>query len=717
MLVALALWLIVLNDIVYGRSQEKSVEHHRNHHHGCILTRQLQYIEKHLKGKCIVEMRTYVSGFDDKTHIKMSPCLNETKFIENSGYHNYTCSHMLHILMDKDYNHQPMVNILDLHDKESNPNQPYMIKLDIQNIENSYDNQLRVQIQLDKLLIFRPWWKVHSLFDHSVANSIIVILERYPVAWRPFLNHLVSVHYANKENCIKTPIIFGRHNSIQPGIYTIENEFTQLKRDFPHFIFDYYWPSKNGWISSSDCTFTIDSNVELLHHSTSLNKRICAFLPLTNCTIPTSIKLVTKSCALNNAPSITRVLRNNDETSVINKNCLNYATPGLNWKHAVLVDKAHSSGRVVDNIEDSAKFQDIKKSVLSHQTAFSHPPKFQYILPFNRSYFNWSYALVPGGKQLSMLKNRSNRRLSAGSSKLLTSFASIYQNLFLSRPNGFYRHRIDTLIHETRQQYHPHFTSTSQCVAVHIRRGEKSGYNVNMTQWCINATHDINLLLEMRSPKRLLWDCQSFDNSDLLVKCPKTIAEIVDYGCLTTPFGAITLQHVIDKVRYLVSPSSTNTNLLVLTDDPLWLQKQILQLKSSPKYKAWKIFTLLRPSAVLSSHNEESSTSGAINEGDSSSNGLLNLLSSQFTSQLSLSALSSLSLKDWIDSISYYRYRNATENGVTLYASLKLVKQCKAFIGHFGSGISSMLYSSMCIEHSGLHGVCPPYYDFQTSGL
>ena len=57
--------------------------------------------------------------------------------------------------------------------------------------------------------------------------------------------------------------------------------------------------------------------------------------------------------------------------------------------------------------------------------------------------------------------------------------------------------------------------------------------------------------------------------------------------------------------------------------------------------------------------------------------------------------------------------RDGTYNGVRFFATMKLVQQCEAYVGHFGSAMAHTIFSSMCIQSNGTMGVCPPAYDFR----
>lgn len=59
----------------------------------------------------------------------------------------------------------------------------------------------------------------------------------------------------------------------------------------------------------------------------------------------------------------------------------------------------------------------------------------------------------------------------------------------------------------------------------------------------------------------------------------------------------------------------------------------------------------------------------------------------------------------------------STYNGVHYLASLALLTQCNAFIGHSDSAVTTMALRLLCIRHStNVYGKCPIFYDFAYNG-
>ena len=225
----------------------------------------------------------------------------------------------------------------------------------------------------------------------------------------------------------------------------------------------------------------------------------------------------------------------------------------------------------------------------------------------------------------------------------LTSAAYVHR--FLVRPNHFYRSRIAQMIHRFRASSSPHLNATARCVAVQLRRGDRAiPEHLDPVEWCYNASHKL--------------PCNGgYCNPDL--------------GCSENggvPFASINLTHVIEKIPVLVGPDVKN--IIVASDDPDWVERQIIKMKLlAPE---WNIYTLSPPRLREVVPRDEP-----------------------------------------IPGYHYMRAEGGTESGTFLFASLELATQCEGFIGHMGSGSTMMYHQYMCLNHAGTRGICPPTYDMR----
>ena len=125
-----------------------------------------------------------------------------------------------------------------------------------------------------------------------------------------------------------------------------------------------------------------------------------------------------------------------------------------------------------------------------------------------------------------------------------------------------------------------------------------------------------------------------------------------DYGCFSNnPFGALTLNDYLNASWGLLK----TRNVFVLTDAAAWLDKERTTVD-----KAWSIYSI------------------ASNGGKDRSNDT----------------------------------PRATMNGVEYHASMRMAQNCQAFVGHWGSGVSHMIYNAMCWRQGNtVLAHCPPAKD------
>lgn len=252
-----------------------------------------------------------------------------------------------------------------------------------------------------------------------------------------------------------------------------------------------------------------------------------------------------------------------------------------------------------------------------------------------------------------------------------TAEAVIFTQTFMLRPIASYRR---LMRHYINSLYTDGFTPTSPCIAVHVRRGDRVVENYNMSEWCYNATHGL--------------PC----GSDGVPCSPSP-----DLGCNTgnTPYGTISLKDVIENVGLL---DQSIKDILVLSDDPLWLHRQITDMKSfAPQFK----FHTFSFSEYKMSDSSRKASDNAYNN-NNANNATAN------NNAIDITALDAMQRHR-----NYHLFRSRHRDaGVRLQASLKAVQQCSAFMGHFGSAMTRMMWSAMCVESGMYYGICPPAFSF-----
>lgn len=486
-------------------------------------------------------------------------------------------------------------------------NIPMVLEIAIKDVLNITN----IDLAIDKFIIQQPWWKMSydSGLNHDNSN-FMVILERYPISWMKFFQFLIKTQYLTIEKCQAKAMTFFRKDLFHPGFSS--SFLFQSKHIIPNNIFITYYPRKTSFIDINDC-----KEVQ--------NKYECAFLPMTNCSLP---KIITE-CSTDT--------------------CLDVNTNDLFFNLIILNNTIIKS---LDEMRKYAAIADFTNHPFGLVNSLNTSLAFKYIQPFSQE-----------------LKSNFN-------ALELHPFTSMFHLLFTFRPNYFYRKKIRHLVHRLRGKSKmldntnhkiAALRSHTPCIAAHIRRGDRIAYKKNITNLCFNISHDRDY------PKEEAYGCLDETNQRLM-DCKIYRTSYEDLGCNSkTPFGLITLQDVVNKVPLLVHP--VIHNLLVFTDDPMWLQDEIIELKKiEPK---WNIYTLQEPKYNHSTNTE-------------------------------------VNITNYQSIISFIRRDAGTRSGVFLHTSIELVRQCSAFIGHFHSGISKhVFYPSMCIEHAGMKGICPPMYDFE----
>jgi hypothetical protein len=322
--------------------------------------------------------------------------------------------------------------------------------------------------------------------------------------------------------------------------------------------------------------------------NTTVNKRLCAFLPLTNCSMPSHLTSHTGREAR------MKIWGGHEFLSYTNASINGMPLPTFSDDG---FDKPFNMYQ--ENMDKS-----ISKS----------------ITPLEPS------AMIDRKGKLFPALNEEGKKNSPYVRYVMATFG------FVFRPNAYYRMLVQNRIHSFRYlETQPAFLPRTTCVAVHIRRGDRVIHTVDMIEYCRNYFKREDGVCMNKEGKQI--DCQ----------------DIEDYGCFDVPFGSLSLSDYLEKAWLLLK----TRNIFVMTDDAEWLLRE----KASVS-KEWNIYGL---SARENSRQHDSDF--------------------------------------------------ATENGVDFMASISIARQCQAFVGHWGSGVSHLVFQAMCFQH-GLHtGHCPPACD------
>jgi hypothetical protein len=482
----------------------------------------------------------------------------------------------------------------------------------------NHDDLIRLNQIIDQIITPRPWWRV---VEHENHGTLLIHLDKIAREWEGHIRFIGSVQYPPPDICRETPLIHGNENCIHPGWGAVFGMLGNSYRSFPYAILGVYVSRSNdpkentAFIKGSDCP-------------TESNKWHCAFLPTTNCSFPSLI------------------------TDCHSQNCI----PPNNYDSITAYSHADRDGHLVDlrssSDEIRLQFQTEIHSPLSKELAskrfFIHP-QFKYLMPFNRTWYE-------------IMKDDVH--------DAYAEYAS-YGHYILLRLNSWYRSQVSHYIRSYRATTTPYFHPNDECVAIHIRRGDRMT-KYSMNEICYNASHEPKLCL---------------DQNNQLHPC-----NVHDMWCGNVPFGLIELPRTLQYVEQILPPSSPSSatgsgsgsgsssssssssprNILLLSDDYDWILQETEAIKNDPNspYHHWNFYHPPPPSSLTNS-------------------------------------------KDKLEKYHMIRSEGGTASGVYLHSTFQMVSQCNGFIGHLGSSFTGLLFAIMCHRHRGLEGVCPPLFDIK----
>jgi hypothetical protein len=363
------------------------------------------------------------------------------------------------------------------------------------------------------------------------------------------------------------------------------------------------------FISSADCP-------------TLKNKWECAFLPTTNCTLPSFIQ----NCDTENC------IETFEDTSY-------FSAIFTNFSESATLLSSHNDTELQEKIAPAKKPRNFLQA--NYSKRYGHVPGFTYLRP---------HSLSTGGKdEVKLFLNP-------------VSTQSTISDHFYLRYSSLYRFKLQEYFKEFHERY-PFFkremnylqpkATEFHCIAAHVRRGDRMIYGENMTEYC--KTHQSN----------------------------------EDAGCGTkTPFGNVAFDPLVRKAELLINKLENEQpekgkkkyNLVVASDDPFWLEEQKELYDRSHPDSDWNILTIF-PSKQFN-----------------------------FTRKTTFSDNDEYQKAIWD-----LRARGGTKSGIFFHATLKLFQQCDGYVGHLGSGVAFMLYSSMCYRNNLGMAVCPPAFDLRSS--
>jgi hypothetical protein len=461
---------------------------------------------------------------------------------------------------------------------------------------------------VDHFLVAAPWWVInkemysHHTIEGNVKQQVhLIVLHRYLVRYEADLRRLAMRQYPpSQEVCDTTPLHIGRMINSGWGSQML---FATFENNYQYAVFN-VWYSVNNTVGESMQTCHAD---DCGLYPGTINKWECVFLPLTNCSMDKM--QFTKCHFYDYKPGWGRVCFPYD-FAVFNNMSPNGA-----------IDTTNTAGKAPAN--DYQRLMD------------------DYYPPHAPAQILCSKFIVANGDVLTTK--------SVAVRAMFVLFGLIF------RPNYNLRSRVLTTLAELEEHKHiPFPLGKTECVAVHIRRGDRTrNLTIPITEYCGYY----------KSAGLAQGKCTPFDLAVANSRLPKELnlpivgdcQQLTDIGCFHYhPFGSLSLVDYLERAS-LVVPSAHAA--FVMTDDGPWLEQQLAELPSSK-------------SAV--------------------SNWQVGYLPARERSRLD---------------------QNGTRYTTDFWASIAAARQCAGFVGHFGSGVSQFVFEAMCFQHGSHTGICPPTSD------
>lgn len=345
---------------------------------------------------------------------------------------------------------------------------------------------------LDLFLGPRPWWyvlkettaaKSNSNKHKSPLNSFHVLLIRQSQMLEPHVRLITSIQFAPEDACSSSRLRMGHMLNSGWGAQT--GYYGRQKGFHPWTIFN-VWDSYTN-LPSDGVPYADKSMCPNI-----VNKRLCAFLPITNCSMPDYLTTVKGDDVVKLWP-VDIVLYTNSSKSAV-------PLPG------------------------------------NDEWYLSNDPQNPYQEHLHSYYLHW---LIGPTREFATSKFIEGKSRELTEKLELLNSPAVRQTMFayglLMRPTALYRSLIQQRIDQFRRDKDA-FPPDVPCVAMHIRRGDRNMENVNMTEFCGNITKFNDQNCTNREGQQLAcWRMEEF-------------------GCFTgQPFGALRLQDYLDRAQLLVN--------------------------------------------------------------------------------------------------------------------------------------------------------------------
>lgn len=300
--------------------------------------------------------------------------------------------------------------------------------------DNTDRTHLKIGSILDDFLVPRPWWilaKEHYYGHHNPLASHFFLLRQGPL-YEPILRYRSALQFPPETICNITRLRVG-HCDVGNGYGTLAIIFTlelNYHQDSVIDLYDSMYNEPDEWYpyaSPEECPNLI-------------NKRLCAYLPITNCTLPNELKFQF------NGSSFQQHF-------------------GGDWY--LLFTNASAEGMKYSNSQDEMyRIPNNEYQLKMKQLYDDKPPHFAAGPFYN------GYKLRPPMDEPGSYQYRPNP------SEIVPALSLFFRN------NAHYRMMIQNKIHEVKSKNSVSLHRKMQCTAIHIRRGDRVNHQVNMTEYC-----------------------------------------------------------------------------------------------------------------------------------------------------------------------------------------------------------------------------------------
>lgn len=568
---------------------------------------------------------------------------------------------------------------------------------------------------LDEYLMKRPILFVRNeSFPWQSTQELFLILDKYHHGFDRRLNLLGAVNYPDANTCSVAALHISRTNCIHPGYASAVSMYYEEARDHPFAPLGIY-------VSRSNTLMDGGAFIGGGDHCPYLNRWNCAFLPSTSCPFPSNI---TDCRNVHFQDFCVHKIPDTERFALIyyKGNYLRRSTPlYYEMKHAMKqplspVQQKLAAEPDVDN--GGPQFRHIHPKVVSN-SSFDSSAVISFIgldHGYRHGHHNHS-SQHHHNKRFFTRTPEKETHLHTYRPMIREAFEAIYQGLYFLRPTiryraligkelrhfaiendihdlyGYYRQYRDEQIKELKKLDGNGMYSAKEATGYKFPKNETESaivrQQVNATNSGMRRRLHISgqgkshrnlrtdnedspfrcVAVHMRRGDRILKNLNESAMRQYCLDNPNNPAAL-DKGCGSIPFQFISLANITHAASTLVDISVVN-NLVVLTEDDEWIVQEVEKLKQSDS--PWKVNLLLGP------WNEDRNFE--------------------------------MSGERW-----QHYGRMGLQAGVHFLTSMQVIRNCEAFVGHFGSAATHIFYVNMCVQHGvnmQRHAACPPVFDLR----